>query len=133
MYKHELTVADQHLAEEQTVPQNASADGNGGEFDFSGTNGAIEIVVKVGGTAIGLADTKVLTVKLQHADGSDAMADLSSIYSKTASGATTLAADTELSRYVLPSTVKSRLKAVIATTDAAATGKINVSPVYLAR
>lgn len=133
MYKHELTVAGQHLAEEQTLPQNASADGNGGAFDFAGTNGAIEIVVKVGATAIGLADTKVLIVKLQHADGDDAMADLATIYSKTASGATTLAAGTELARYVLPSTVKDRVKAVLTTTDAAATGKITVSPVYLAR
>lgn len=132
MYKHNLTVYGEALADAQTLPQNTSADGNGGEFRLDDTLGAIEILVDVE-TEISLADTKVLTVKLQHKDTGGSYADLATIYTKTASGATTLAADTELARFILPTNTKELLKAVISTTDAAASGKINVNPTYLAR
>jgi hypothetical protein len=134
MYKHELTVYGENLATDQALPQNASADGNGGVFDLAGTQGGIEIVVKVGSTAIALADTKSLTVKLAHKDRDDAsFVDLATLYSKTASGATTLAVGTELARFSLPSSTGNCLKAVITTTDVSASGKLSVSPIYLAR
>jgi hypothetical protein len=131
--KHYVQIHGQGLVNAQTLPQNTSVDGNEGPLKVSGTHGAIELVVRTH-TAITIADTKTLTVKVQHRDGSDAFADLATIYSLTAaSGSGAIPADTELARYVLPSTVKEEAKVVITTTDAAATGKIDVIPTYLAR
>lgn len=133
MYKKTLKVYGEYLAQSQALPLNTSADGNGVELPVDKTMGALEIVVDVD-TQIGLADTKVLTVKLQHkplVGGS--YTDLATIYTKTASGATTLAAGAVLGRYTLPSDCQALVKAVITTTDAAASGKLNVYPTYLAR
>lgn len=123
----------QGLVNAQTLPQNASADGNEGPLKLSGTMGAVEVVVRAS-TALTIADTKTLTVKLQHRDGADAFADLGTVVSLTATGGSgAIAADTELGRFALPSTVKADVKAVITTTDAAAAGKIDVIPIYLPR
>lgn len=132
MYKHTLKFHGEYLAKAQALPQNASADGNGGEFHLADTLGSIEVIVKVN-AEISLADTKVLSVKMQDKATGSEYADLATIYSKTASGATTLAAGTELARYILPSGTKELLKAIITTTDAAAAGKLDVYPSYQAR
>ncbi|MDP2876859.1 MAG: hypothetical protein Q8O00_11790 [Holophaga sp.] len=132
MYKKTLKVFGEYLAQSQSLPLNASADGNGVELPVDKTMGALEVVVEVD-AQVGLADTKVLSVKLQHKDVGGAYADLATIYAKTAAGATTLAAGSVLARYTLPSDCKALIKAVITTTDAAATGKLNVFPSYLAR
>lgn len=132
MYKKTLKVHGEYLAQAQALPQNASADGNGVELPVDKTHGALEVVVDVD-ALVGLADTKVLTVKLQHKDVGGAYADLATVYTKTAAGATTLAAGSVLARYILPSDCKALIKAVITTTDAAASGKLNVYPTYLAR
>lgn len=138
MYKvngltHYPAIHGQSLANAQALPQNASADGNEGPIKASGTNGAIEIVVRVN-AAITVADTKTLTVKLQHRNGADAFADLATIYTKTyAAGNGAIAKNTELARFVLPSNVKDDVKVVITTDDAAAAGKLDVIPTYLAR
>lgn len=132
MLNHELKFDGQYLAKAQALPQNASADGNGGEFHLAELQGAVEIVVKVN-AEITLADTKVLSVKLQDKATGGAYADLATIYSKTAAGATTLTADTVLARYILPTATKELLKGVITTTDAAAAGKLDIYPRYLAR
>lgn len=132
-YNGEIKFADDYLVKAQSVPQNTSADGNGGVFENLGkVQGSIEVVAKVN-TEIALADTKVLTVKLQHSDDNSSYSDLQTLYTKTASGAETIAADTELARYIVPTTAKRYIKAVITTTDAAATGKLDVYTVYLAR
>lgn len=123
----------QGLANAQPLPQNASADGNEGPLKLSGTLGAVEVVVRAN-TALTIADTKTLTVKLQHRDGADAFADLATVVSLTASGGSgAIAADAELGRFALPSTVKTDVKAVIITTDAAAAGTLDVIPTYLPR
>lgn len=132
MYNHDLKFYGQYLAKAQSLPQNDSADGNGGEFHLAELQGGIEIVVKVN-SAITLADTKVLSVKLQHKASGGSYADLATIYSKTASGATTLAAGTVLARYILPTDTADLLKAILTTTDASAAGKLDVYPRLLAR
>lgn len=132
MYNHTLKVYGQYLAEAQALPQNASADGNGPVLDLDGTMGGIEIVAVV--TAeISLADTKSLDIKLQDSEDGETFADLETLYSVTADGATTIDADTVLERYVLPSDAKAYIKAVLTTDDAAAAGSVSVYPTYLAR
>lgn len=131
--RHYVAINGQSLANAQTLPQNAAADGNEGPIKASGTMGAIEIVVRAN-TAVTIADTKTLSVKLQHRDGTAAFVDLSTIYALTAAaGSGAIAKDAELARYILPTTVKEEVKAIITTTDAAASGKIDVIPTYLAR
>lgn len=132
MYKHELKVHGEYLAEDQALPQNTSADGNGGELRLSDTQGAIELVGVVE-DEISLADTKVLTIKLREKDDGGSYADKATLYTKTASGATTLAAGTELFRYILPTDTKDIIKAQLTTTDAAAAGSVTIYPNYLAR
>lgn len=133
MYNHSLKVHGQYLAEEQSLPQNASADGNGAVLDLRGTMGAMEIAVEVA-LAVSVADTKNLTIKLQHKDDGGSYADLGTVFSVTAAGAAfTAAAGTVLGRLVLPTNAKKNLKAVLTTTDAAASGKVSVYPHYLAR
>ncbi|CCG40156.1 hypothetical protein [Magnetospirillum molischianum] len=126
-------VYGESLANAQTLPQNTSADGNEGPIQVSGILGALEVIVRAN-TAITIADTKALTVKLQHRDGAAAFADLATIYSLTAaSGSGSIAKGVELARFALPSNVKTDLKAVITTTDAAAAGKLDILPSYLPR
>lgn len=129
-----VDINGQNLAKAQTLPQNTSADGNGGAVFLGGILGAVEILVRVN-SAITIADTKALTVKVQHSDSaSSGFVDLATVYTITAaSGSGSLAKDTELGRFALPSTVKDYVKAVITTTDAAAAGKVDVIPVYLPR
>jgi hypothetical protein len=131
--RHHAQVYGQSLANAQTLPTNTSADGNEGPVKVSGLMGGIEVLVRAN-TAITIADTKALTVKLQHRDGSDAFADLATVYTITAAaGSGAIAKGTELGRFALPSTVKDEIKAVITTTDASAAGKIDVIPTYLPR
>lgn len=132
MLNHDLKFHGQYLAKAQSLPQNASADGNGGEFHLADLQGSLEVVVKVN-AAIALADTKVLSVKLQHKATGGNYADLATIYTKTANGATTLAAAEVLGRFVLPTDTLEMVKAVITTTDAGATGKLDIYPRMLAR
>lgn len=125
---------DDYLAKEQATPQNTSADGNGGSFEISGTEGAIEVVAEVGADALDLSDTKVLTIKLQDSADNSSFDDLATIYTITASsGSGAIAAETELARFVIPSDARRYIKAVITTDDADVGGKINIFQNYLAR
>jgi hypothetical protein len=131
--RHFTQVYGQGLVNAQTLPANSSVDSNEGPIKASGTLGGIELVVRAN-TALSIADTKALTVKVQHRNGTDAFVDLATIYSLTAAGGNgAIAKGTELARFALPSTVKDELKAVITTTDAAASGKLDVIPTYLPR
>ncbi len=55
MYKHTLSVDGQYLAKEQSLPQNASADGNGGVLALRGRRGGVELVARA--QDISIADT----------------------------------------------------------------------------
>lgn len=132
--KHHVDIHGQNLAKAQTLPQNTSANGNGGAVFLGGILGAVEILARVH-AAVTIADTKAITIKVQHSDSEDSgFADLATVYTLTAAdGSGALAKDTELGRFALPSSVKDYVKAVITTTDAAAAGKVDVIPVYLPR
>jgi len=132
MYNHILKVHGQALAEEQTLPQNASAYGNGDPGDFAGTLGGVEVLA-VAATDLALADGTTLSVTLEHATADGDYETLGSLCSLTASGATTVPSGTVLGRFIPPTDTRARTRALIATTDAAATGSLSVFPHYLAR
>jgi len=132
MYNHILKADDSYLAKAQAVPQNATADGNGGAFDLSGAMGGVEIVAQIN-EDVGLADTKFFTVKLQHSDDGSSYSDLATLYTVTASGATTISAETILGRFLPANDCKPYIKAVLVTDDPAASGKVDVFVALLPR
>jgi len=135
MYNHELKAGDCYYADTQTVPQNDSADGNGGAIKLSGTNAGIEIVAVVT-TALALADTKVFSIVLQESSDNgvdDAFAAKETLYTVTASGATAVALNTELARFIIPTDTEMYTKVVITSDDAAMTGAVSVYGRYVAR
>jgi hypothetical protein len=124
----ELKAYSDYLLNGETVPQNTTTTGDA--VQVGGTQAELEVVA-VAATDIGLADTKVLTLKLTGADTSDgSFTDLVTLNTTTASGATTITAGTELGRYVVKPSDDLYAKAVIITDDAAATGSVDV---YLRR
>lgn len=129
--RHYQRIHGQDLADAQTVPQNDTWTGTA--IKLSGTLGAVEVVARVH-TALAIADTKTITVKLRHAAADLNYSDLATLYTLTAAGGNgAIAADTELGRFVLPSNVKENVLATITTDDAAATGKVDIIPTYLPR
>jgi hypothetical protein len=132
MYKHTLKVYGQYLAEDQALPQNTSADGNGAVLNLAGTMGGVEVVAAVA-SAVTLADAKTLSIKLQDSADNETFADLATIYTVTADGATSIVAGTVLGRFVLPTDCEDYVKAVLTTDDAAAAGAVSVYPTYLPR
>lgn len=136
MYKidgltHYANVYGQNLADAQALPQNTSW--VGAPVKLAGTLGGIEVVARAH-TALSLADTKTLTVKLRHAGADAIYSDLCTLYTHTAAGGDgAVAKNTELGRFVLPSTAKANVLATIVTDDAAASGGLDIIPTYLPR
>ncbi len=129
-----LKSADDYLAKDQSLPQNTSADGNGGSFDLGNTQAALEVVVEVGSVATDLSDTKILTVKLQDSANNSSFADLDTVYTITAAaGSGVKAIGTVLGKLIIPSTARRYVKAVITTDDADVAGKLNVYLTYVPR
>lgn len=133
MYKHTLSVDGEYLAKEQSLPQNASADGNGAVLDLRGSLGGVEIVARAA-SALSIADTKSLAITLQHKAEGGSFADLGEVFGVTAAGgAWTAEAGEILGRFVPATDLKEHLKVVLTTDDAAASGAVSVLPTYLAR
>ncbi len=125
---------DDYLAKDQALPQNTSANGNGGSFDLGNTEASLEVVAEVGSVAIDLSDAKVLTVMLQDSADNSSFADLGTVYTITASaGSGVKAVGTVLGRLLIPTTARRYVKAVITTDDADVNGKLNVYLVYIPR
>ena len=128
----ELKSAQDYLFNDATVTANATLTGDANLV--GGAQAALEIVVNVGSTAIALANTKVLTISLTGSDTeTGTFTALQTLYTKTASGATTLAAGTELARYVIKPSDPLYVKAVAVNNDSALTGKIEAYIRYIAR
>ena len=128
----ELKSAQDYLFNDTTVTANATLTGDANLV--GGAQAALEIVVNVGSVAIALADTKVLTISLTGSDTeTGSFTALQTLYTKTASGATTLAAGTELARYVVKPSGPLYVKAVAVNNDATLTGKIEAYIRYIAR
>ena len=128
----ELKSAQDYLFNDTTVTANATLTGSAQLVGSA--QAALEIVVNVGSTAIALADTKVLTISLTGSDTeTGSFTALQTLYTKTASGATTLGAGTELARYVVKPSDPLYVKAVAVNNDSAITGKIEAYIRYIAR
>lgn len=128
----ELKSAQDYLFNDTTVTANATLTGDA--HLVGGAQASLEIVVNVGSVAIALADTKVLTISLTGSDTeTGSFTALQTLYTKTASGATTLAAGTELARYVVKPSDPLYVKAVAVNNDSALTGKIEAYIRYIAR
>ena len=89
------------------------------------TNGALEIVGRVK-TAITVENTKAITLTLEHDDNAAFTSAVSvAAYTKTASGNETLAADTELFRYVVTTEDELYWRVCLVSTNVAASGTID--------
>ena len=84
-YDHFAKVYGESLADAQALPQNTTW--NGDPVKLNTGMGSFEIVCRVHG-AVTLADTKTLTIKLQHAGSDLSYSDLATLYSITSSGGT---------------------------------------------
>lgn len=122
------------LALDQALPQNASADGNGGSFDLGNTQASLEVNVEVGSVATDLTDTNILSVKLQDSADNSSFADLATVYTITAAGGSGVkAVGTHLGKLIVPSSARRYVKAVITTDDANVAGRLNVFFTYIPR
>jgi hypothetical protein len=126
---------DDFLAKDQDVPDNTSVDGNGGSFDIGNfQEGSLEVVANVGSVGLDISDTFAITIKIQDSADNSSFADLANVYTLTASsGNGVKAIGTLLGKLILPSATRRYIKAVIVTTDASASGKVNVFLTYLPR
>lgn len=128
----DLKSAQDYLFEDTTVPANTTTTGDAQLV--GGTNGALEIKV-IAKTALAIANTKVITIKLTGSSTEDgSFTDVATLYSLTASGGDgAIDAGTELGQYIPNPEDPLWLKAVVTTDDAAATGTIDCYIKYLAR
>lgn len=132
MYKHDIK---EYIATAQTIPTNTNADANGGSFYAGETQGALAIKVVVN-TAMTIAATKTITIKIQDSADDSSYADFATIYAETAvtTSLTGVVAGTQLGEeFVLPPGIRKYAKINIATDDATAAGKLDIYKRYLAR
>jgi hypothetical protein len=98
------------------------------------SNGFIRIV-GIASATVALADTKALSFKVQDsADGTTWTGGLDiTVYSRTASGATTIAKNQkqggELFNYTLPPNCRRYVRVVATSTDTQQSGKLSVFPI----
>lgn len=137
MYNHDNK---EYLAQATALPSNTNVDGK----DSSGNvitkfvgkgQGALAVKIVVN-TALTIADTKSLTIKIKDSADGVTYADFATIFSQTASGTnmTAIAVGTVLGEeFVLPPSMNKYVKVNIATTDTGTTGKFDIYLRYLAR
>jgi hypothetical protein len=124
-----------YLAKAQTIPQNTSADGNGGAFLVGKAQNALDIVANVGATAVAFADATTFSVKLQSSETEGgSYVDVATIFTHTAAaGSGAYIAGYELGRYTVSVADDLWFKVVFTTTDAAATGTLDTAIVKRVR
>lgn len=126
----DLISAPDYIFFDGTVPQNDSTLSAGKLLGM--TQDSIEVVGRVD-TEVELADTKTFSVTLtSSATEGGTYGNAVTLYTKTASGAETIAVDTELFRYAIPKSAGPWFKVTITTDDAAAAGGVTVFPVMVA-
>ena len=126
----DLKSAPDYIFYDETMPNNTSSASSAWLLGM--TQDSIEIVGKVQ-TEVELADTKVLSITLTYATTeTGSYGNSVTLYTKTASGAETIAANTELFRYAIPKSAGPWFKVTITTTDTGTTGTFDVFPVMVA-
>lgn len=127
-----LKSAQDYLFDNITFPANTTTTGSA--HLVGGTQGELEIVVAVGDTNIVITDTKVVTVSLTaSATEGGSFTALTTLYTKTASGATTLTAGTVLGRYIVKPSDPLWAKAVAVSNDAGIVGTLDCYILRVAR
>lgn len=133
MYKNTLTVYGEHLAKAQSLPADASAEGNGGARRAGSMLGAAEVVM-VAASSVTLAEGTTLTLMMQQSTDGETFTDIPVQFRKTvAASSMNVAAGEVMARLPLPSDAGSFVRAVMATDDAAATGSVDIIFEYLPR
>lgn len=116
-----------------SAPQNTTVNSSAIKNMPGAQLGSLQVKVVVN-TDLVIADTKIMTVKLQHSDAeTTGFTDYATLYTVTASGVTTVDAETVLALFVLPTDIKKWTRLTVTTDDAAVTGKVDAYPVYLPR
>ena len=128
----EIRSAQDYLLDGVTVPQNTNTVGSANLV--GGAQAALEIVVEAK-TALAIADTKNINIKLTASDTEGGtFTDLVTLYDLTAAGGNgAIVAGTILGRYVYKPSDPLWTKAVVSTTDAAATGTVDAYVRYISR
>lgn len=122
----DLKSAQDYLFQDQVVPQNATVTGDANLV--GGTNGALEIKA-ISKTALAITDGTTITISLTGSDTEDGtFVPVGTVFTLTASaGSGAIIAGTELGQGLIPTPENPAwLKAVVTTTDASATGQIDV-------
>lgn len=126
----DLKSAPDYIFYDEAAPQNTSSASDA--WILGMTQDSIEIVGKIQ-DEITLADTKVISITMTSATTeAGSYGDSVTLYTVTASGETTVAADTELFRYAIAKDVGPWIKITITTDDAAITGSFDVFPLMVA-
>jgi len=121
----ELKSAHDYMFEDETAAANTTTTGEAQLV--GGAQGELELVAVVGDTDIVITDTKALTVKLTGAETEGgSFVDVATLYTVTASGATTLTAGTELGRYIVKPSDPLWGKAVAVNDDTGIVGNLTV-------
>lgn len=121
----DLKSAQDYLFQDTTVPANTTT--TGGANLIGGTNGQLEIIA-VAKTAIAVADTKIITVKIAGSDTEGgSFTDVATLFGLTATGGSgAIPAGTVLGSYIITPENPLWYKAVAITDDAGATGTLDV-------
>ncbi|MCP4339627.1 MAG: hypothetical protein GY799_12230 [Desulfobulbaceae bacterium] len=107
-----------------TVPQNTSVDGSSSITGINGQSGKIAIRCEPT-VAVAVADATVLTLTLQHSTDNATWVTLDT-FSTPSSGAKAFAIGELIHEFVLPRNSFDYTRVQLATTDAAATGTVDV-------
>lgn len=121
----ELFSNTDYVFNDETIPNNTSVTSDA--FLFGETLHGLELVAEVE-DAVTLADTKVLSlIILWDESSTGTFANTETLYTNTASGATTIAAGTELFRHVADTKKPVWYKVRITSTETGQVGSINVN------
>ena len=133
MYDYQLRIHGESLAENQLLPKNTQAAGNGGPQRAGSLMGAAEIVVKAV-TPVTIAAGKSLTVIMEDGEEAGTLSAMPLTFKLTAgASALTRPVGEIIGRIPLPSNCRRYLRVMLGTDDAAASGAVDVFFQYLPR
>ena len=133
MYDYQLRVYGEYLAKDQTMPANTKVMGNGGNQLAGGQLGAAEIIITAA-SAVTLAAAKSLTLSLETGTDDTFFVAMPVTFKLTCgANAKTWGQGDIIGRLALPSDCERYVRAFVATDDATASGKFDVTFAYLPR
>jgi hypothetical protein len=128
----DLLINGEMYFDNTVIPQNTTKESDvilATEKGIAGSFNVKAVVAK----QIQLADAKTITLKLQDSANGTDFEDVTTLYTNSASGSTTIPAGAVLCEFVLPPTIRKWTRLSISTDDASATGNVNAYPQYMPR